>query len=756
MALYYMMGQWTWTISGLWEEGIIRWSLGAYVLGIHEKHNITKDMIYPMEWADLAPVKFPWVCAFLDIGALVVFFVCILGFSRRISRIADEADLNSISAEDYSIAVEGLPADLHDAKKVAEYFRHWGEVHSVLLCYNIMAYVPMQAALTDAYNRYMKTIIDMSHHQRKPIQRPEQDENRQVLKVNCEYTDKDLGTKCKRMFRAFGLSKDLVYWKKKLAGLLLSRQKLSARKGNPATRPTAQMAFVTFMKSASATACRADFKTATSHTCGFVTRQNGVKAFEHNLKRYLLDVHAPPEPKDVRWENLAKRGWNAFWRTRAADVIALILCLVGAGAFVGMMIAKRVASESRLGDSIGSMALGIVYSVIVKCVGFFIKFLLRKLAAFECAHTHSGAVNDLVEKLWMTDFLNSVGAMFIFSAIFQQDESVAGSAFLRRPWYADTATALAWVIFMDCILNFALDLLRPVPLALFLLARIRADSQVELNDAYEPDEWDLTSLMGSLTKLIFVSLFCCMLVPIVIPVFAFYLIVYYPVVKYNLLRRSKLPAQYSKDIATKVTGVLPWALHLHCIIAILVYFGTVGFNTDLIQENWDKSSDPFGHGLEYYGAVGSLSGWIMTGFYFLLLLFFMIKFCYHNRKHLGCRKNTGGKKVSLDDETGGRPFTEFQSRIFNYIDTHPFCSDAQDEHSPKQDTYDCGQLRCHQYYSFWSAVPYVRDRLRQKVPGIESGKAGMRIDMKQLSAQMANPLVAGAGWLGVTCNPKSS
>lgn len=91
---------------------------------------------------------------FLLIPEIIYCFIFVIGMKiarRNMKAVAEEADDQFLSSGDYGLMVSGIPKEEKDAGKVAEHFKNLGmDVHSVLLCYDIRDYGPIQEKLDNA------------------------------------------------------------------------------------------------------------------------------------------------------------------------------------------------------------------------------------------------------------------------------------------------------------------------------------------------------------------------------------------------------------------------------------------------------------------------------------------------------------------------------------------------------------------------------------------------------------------------------
>ena len=63
--------------------------------------------------------------------------------------VAENYDQEFFSAGDFSLMVSGIPPDVKDAREIVQHFtdKLQAQVHSVLLCYDVRDYGPLQEEL---------------------------------------------------------------------------------------------------------------------------------------------------------------------------------------------------------------------------------------------------------------------------------------------------------------------------------------------------------------------------------------------------------------------------------------------------------------------------------------------------------------------------------------------------------------------------------------------------------------------------------
>eukprot|EP00771_Trimastix_marina_P002719 gnl/Trimastix_PCT/3874.p1 GENE.gnl/Trimastix_PCT/3874~~gnl/Trimastix_PCT/3874.p1 ORF type:complete len:907 (-),score=223.87 gnl/Trimastix_PCT/3874:4-2664(-) len=472
-------------------------------------------------------IDIPFWYGLIDLGGGAAFVLAMVLLKRKMEQRAVESDLSSITVEDYSIRVTNVPKTLKDASQLAQHFSRWGEIHSVLLCFNVKTWAPFQESMYKAARML------------------------EIHNLKAGDVASDSASCFGRLFRSLGINKDKYYWQRRIPRMNQRR----IRFPNPFELPGTGTAFVTFMRSRDCTACRRDYANGSTLHCGFVTKQDGRLPF--GGVRLLVDE--PPEPSDVIWGNLHIGRFSRILRTLCVNLVALVI--IG-GCFAGFVLLKNQGRAS-------PWWLSLLFSLLVTVISTVLTIVLKFLTRLEGKHTFSDLFATRIDKIWIADFLNSAGIIFALSMIFLRWEDWFNGA-----WYSDACFSLQLIILIGAAKRLFFEIVRPVDIVKRFFARRFSSTQNELNLGYEPPEWDLEIRIAELLKVMFVALLVCPAAPLVLPLTAAFLLCLFVVDRYNLLRRFRSPRLYSYDVARRITLTFPWAFHVHALAAFILFFFT--------------------------------------------------------------------------------------------------------------------------------------------------------------------------------------
>lgn len=95
--------------------------------------------------------------------------------------------------------------------------------------------------------------------------------------------------------------------------------------------------------------------------------------------------------------------------------------------------------------------------------------------------------------------------------------------------------------------------------------------QYHLNKLYKNPVFDIKAHYAMAVNVIFVTMFFCSGMPILLGLSAFFFWGKYIVDKYMLLRYNSKPPAFDEKIALEVAEILPYTIDLHLLMAIMMY-----------------------------------------------------------------------------------------------------------------------------------------------------------------------------------------
>jgi len=226
------------------------------------------------------------------------------------------------------------------------------------------------------------------------------------------------------------------------------------------------------------------------------------------------------------------------------------------------------------------LGLGVLSTVLVVAINFALKSVATRLVELEKHHNTSSFQSSTMEKLFVAQFINTAMVAVIVNArwpwITDQLEGTPldGNAFIGQytdidsTWYQDVGSSIVVTMMVSPVFKRAMVLYQYFAIK---WARFSADksalTQHELNAAYMGPEFLLAERYGELLNAVFVTLTFCSGMPILVPLAALNLISQYFADKYELLRQSREPPRYQTNLADAALRHLVGAPVVHLCFA---------------------------------------------------------------------------------------------------------------------------------------------------------------------------------------------
>ncbi|CAD8057214.1 unnamed protein product [Paramecium sonneborni] len=237
----------------------------------------------------------------------------------------------------------------------------------------------------------------------------------------------------------------------------------------------------------------------------------------------------------------------------------------------------------------GIQALQIASAFVILIVNSLLQLLIKSIVKFERYQSLSKKLSGTLTKLFISLFVNTALITLILKANiygFQlsyylsspipplqqaQQKEVFPSDF-NREWYAVVGAAYVntWIIniFSPYFIDFVL-----YPIKNWLRKREAAGAKIQrdLNRLSVGPEFNLDLYYANLLNTIFVTLFYCSLIPLMLPLGFLALLMHFLVQKYLLLKYYRKPPSYDEAIHDSVFTLLPYSIIMHILIAIWSY-----------------------------------------------------------------------------------------------------------------------------------------------------------------------------------------
>ncbi|KAK3259870.1 hypothetical protein CYMTET_31148, partial [Cymbomonas tetramitiformis] len=238
--------------------------------------------------------------------------------------------------------------------------------------------------------------------------------------------------------------------------------------------------------------------------------------------------------------------------------------------------------------------------VVVAAADYLLMEVMRRLANFEKHKTRSELETSVAMRVFVVLTINNAVVTVLMHARVHGLDWIPilfkGSfKDFAVEWYGRVGGEL---LFTTVINVFSWPLREPIMAGMgWLRARLCTPfrrTQESLNKLWEPPEFLLAERTGQMMSAVFLSLLFCAGIPLLVPMFAVYVVLQYLSDKYMLLRVCKRPPCYGMAIANAVLRVLPYAPLAHLATAIWmftheeIYSPSVGRSSPLFTDTWDR------------------------------------------------------------------------------------------------------------------------------------------------------------------------
>ena len=232
------------------------------------------------------------------------------------------------------------------------------------------------------------------------------------------------------------------------------------------------------------------------------------------------------------------------------------------------------------------IAIGV--SLLVAVVNFLLKFILKKMGAFERFASIGLQTTATLTKLFVAVFVN-MGVLMLFINANLQDFTVVQSitnslpfgkelffngefSDTTRQWYQDVGVPIITLMIITLASNIVSAMInRLIRSIKRCLLKKKKVLQVDLNTLYEGGEFDLADKYVKVLAFIFVCFMYSGGVPLLLPVLVVYLTLQYWVDKWLFMRYYKIPPKFNLSIHNRSMQIVPYALILHVLMSLWFY-----------------------------------------------------------------------------------------------------------------------------------------------------------------------------------------
>ncbi|KAL4491266.1 hypothetical protein ABPG72_021652 [Tetrahymena utriculariae] len=299
-----------------------------------------------------------------------------------------------------------------------------------------------------------------------------------------------------------------------------------------------------------------------------------------------LQIHKPPAPSDVFWENLHIHNQNM----RQFFMIVLLVGLLSGCFFIVNNVLKyqqNIKNDKTVyvyDTEVTLQIVGIVISVIINAMNLVLKELCILFTQFEKQKTRTEYYTSAIQKISLTQF--TVSALIIFgNQLFYLGQG--GSYFQKIFDKGGLVYNIQYVFITSTIMGSFLQFLN-IPGIFKGIKRYFAkkscqnqtnySTQQQLNQIFEDPEFDIILKYSRLLKTIFLMAFYAPIIPACLPWVALTLLLNYILDKYELVNRRIVKFNISDEIPIEMTELLELAIIIFCAGNIFFSIFVIGNN----------------------------------------------------------------------------------------------------------------------------------------------------------------------------------
>ncbi|KAK9817052.1 hypothetical protein WJX72_008912 [[Myrmecia] bisecta] len=245
---------------------------------------------------------------------------------------------------------------------------------------------------------------------------------------------------------------------------------------------------------------------------------------------------------------------------------------------------------SQLGLMVGAIVVTNVINIVLSTTAI-------RTTSYERHHTLSAEQRSLAAKLFVAQFINTAFSSMVANmalpplrALFSHIPWLSGVLFqgvlgdMIPQWYALIGRAAIFNIILMGVSKAGFVAYRAGWYRYQLRGRTACVTQTQLNAAYEGPAFALADRYGELLNIVFCTMLFAAGLPVLYPIAALIFIAAYWCEKWELLKLSKIPPQYTNDLAELTGNLLPWAAVWHLGFAAWAYSFFKSFQAPPIRD----------------------------------------------------------------------------------------------------------------------------------------------------------------------------
>ena len=513
-----------------WQADSESWTLKASV-----GNNGSSDPIYPL-----------WQCILnvvLMICVLIIYHIA----KRKLAISAEEMDLLSTTAKDFTLHVYGLGSDI-DQTQVSEFFTKYGrfdgrpaKVVKVNLPYRIKDYIDNTRRMEEINESLEMIEYCQNEHIAIPQSCCGKVSNTNELEKELEVVNKDRD-KFEKDLPA-GVGRDLVIGQ----------------------------AFVTFETQADARAVERKYgrdwtyrfwSTVFKTLCNCCFKKTHIEKFG---SRHIT-AQIANEPSDIFWENLEVSRRNRIANSIKTWLFTLLAVSVSFGMVYGMKYLGKSVNDSASNQDLSTSEIwkiriyAIWPSIVIIMINFILGRSTRYFSSFERPHTVTAYNVSVALKLTLAMFINTAVIALVVNNDWRSDW------FVSQGLMADATYILISNAFVSPLIYLLSPLVCLHRLRMRKVEKATYVSQMDANTMFENPSVDIAQRYANVAKTVLLTFCYAPLIPTAFLISGAGILAEYWVSKYLLLRRHSWPKRLSGSLSAVMIQVMPWGVLLYSIM----------------------------------------------------------------------------------------------------------------------------------------------------------------------------------------------
>lgn len=561
---------------------------------------------------------------------LMIFILFIVGNIKIINYLKSTHKISSFSVE-----IQGLPPKKVKEDEVKKHFSQFGEVAEVFLSrkFGSMLYTHTQRAKLQEQIFLLESLDKMNNRNPK--------NNKKLKKLVLEKTEFD---------------------------------EIISKNDKPISYESLEIknAYIVFNKQSDRKKCLNAYNR--KNCCGCSLQKK-----EHRFRgKFKLAAFPAKEPSDIIWENIEVTSCSRFLRTCVSIILTFSVLLASMGmiyyvktsqsdlptqkqclallddttsiqdsskdstttfCYCQNLSTNDLFSESTdkcstyIGELSHAWGMKFLSSFGIILMNYFVKIIMRKLSSFERPKSQTDIQTKIFKKIFILIFINTAILTFLVNLNFPQlSEYIFHGKYkdFEKEWFLKVGSLILTLMIISMGSPHLIYLIIAYPLGWCCRRNCykKKKSQYELNMMFLGPEFDIASRTAQILSVVFTCYFYSGGIPLLNCTCFIYLVIIFMTDKFLVLRHYKKPPYYTHDIYVTALFFLPWAVILHCLVALFM-FG----NNDIFIIDTEKNEkirrffgDTFGERIEKPAGIIFLS-LILVGLLLFITLGFIQLIC---------------------------------------------------------------------------------------------------------------------------------